>query len=992
MAERPADRLVATSPGPFFETPDGGEGELLAFDSRVAPALTSLAAGERITVDGWPVAPGVSRTMVLMRTEVYAPDGRIVAIGPAGEVAVPRSTWAFFQGRDVSGTARVAVALDPDTGVMRGLAISEHGVHELRPPDAWTAGRHRLAAPETRSADGTPLTWECGEEQLPLMPSDVAPVPSTSRDALAARTSLAAFTKYAVVAIDTDNELMGTKFSDNTTNATNYIANLFNQMNLIYERDVQVHLLQGYTILRLSSVTDPYTQNSNDNASGSELSEFSSYWGTHYGGVKRMVAAFLSGKQPTAFSASGIAWLGGLCSTGIGYSFSKVFMFQPDTSAGDVFITAHEIGHNFSSPHTHCYADPKPDTCFNGEGGANCFAGTPSCPASATYNGVTTTGTLMSYCHLLGGCVAGLVFHNLTISRYLSPGITGASACIFNGAAAPTGPAISGIVPPTGSTAGATSVTINGSGFVSGATAAFIDLTGSVSLTYVVFVNSGQLTAVAPAHAAGVMDVVVFNPDNSTGTLRNGYTYSAPVTNYTLSVTGGGTGQGTVTGTGINCTISAGSTSGTCSASYASGTAVSLTATATGGSTFSGWGGACSGTGGCSVTMNPNKSVSATFTPICYGLTTGVNPAGVGSVTVNTGQNCTGGYTRNTAISLTANTPAGYTFTGWSGSGGSFSSTTSNPTTFTITGTASVTASSIPTAPTASNTGPYCAGATLSLSTPTVSGATYAWTGPNGFASALQNPTIPAATTAATGTYSVTATVGSQTSAPGQTTVVVNPTPAAPLVTTPAAAGAGSPNRAASVASHAGSTYVWTIGNGTITSGQGTSQISFTAGTAGTPLTLSVTETNSSGCPSAAGNATVTVLSANSALPYYTVLPCRILDTRTGSGLPAGYGPPSIAGGGTQRSFVLAGQCGIPAGAGAVLINATVWAPTTLGDLRVFPAGVATPLVSTLNWEPNILALANFAIVQLGAGGAITVMVDGPGTVDIFFDVYGYFQ
>jgi hypothetical protein len=524
LAERLGDRLVATSPGPFYGTPDGGEGELLAFDSRLAPALSTLAAGERIAVDGWPVAPGVSRTMVLTRTEVYAPDTRIVAIGKDGEIPVPLSTWIFFQGRDPSGTARVAVALDPETGGMRGLSISEHGLHELLPPDTWTGGRHRLAAPETRDADGTLRTWECGEEQLPLMPSDVAPVPATSRDALAGRTSLAAFTKYAIVAIDTDNEFMGTKFLDNTANATNYIANLFNQMNLIYERDVQLHLLQGYTILRLSTVTDPYTQNSGGNASGAELSEFSTYWSGHYGGVRRMVAAMLSGKQPSNNSASGIAWLGTLCNTGYGYSFSKVFKFTADTSANDVFITAHEIGHNFSSPHTHCYADPAPDRCYNGE---SCYTGATSCPASATYNGVTTTGTLMSYCHLLSGCAAGLVFHTFTVSRYLSPGITGASACIFNGAVAPAGPAVSGIVPSTGSIAGGTAVTINGSGFVSGATAAFIDLTGSVSLTSVVFVNSGQLTAVAPAHVAGVMDVVVFNPDNSTGTRRNGFTYSS---------------------------------------------------------------------------------------------------------------------------------------------------------------------------------------------------------------------------------------------------------------------------------------------------------------------------------------------------------------------------------------------------------------------------------------------------------------------------------
>jgi hypothetical protein len=243
-----------------------------------------------------------------------------------------------------------------------------------------------------------------------------------------------------------------------------------------------------------------------------------------------------------------------------------------------------------------------------------------------------------------------------------------------------------------------------------------------------------------------------------------------------------------------------------------------------------------------------------------------------------------------------------------------------------------------------------------------------------------------------TGGYSVTVTVSGCTSAPGTTNVVVHAAPATPVITAPAGTVAGTTGLTASVVLHAGSSYSWGITNGTVTAGTGTSQITFTAGTAGTPLTLSVTETNSSGCPSAAGTATVTVLPASGGLPYYTVLPCRILDTRAGSGLPAGYGPPSIAGGGTQRTFVLAGQCGIPAGAGAVLINTAVWLPTTQGDLRVFPAGVATPLVSTLDWEPNILALANLAIVQLGAGGAITVQVDGPGTVDIFFDVNGYFQ
>lgn len=80
------------------------------------------------------------------------------------------------------------------------------------------------------------------------------------------------------------------------------------------------------------------------------------------------------------------------------------------------------------------------------------------------------------------------------------------------------------------------------------------------------------------------------------------------VTNYQLSVTAAGTGGGTIASSpaGINC-------GQTCSASFASGTAVTLTATPNAGSTFTGWSGGCSGTGACSVTLTANTSVTATF-------------------------------------------------------------------------------------------------------------------------------------------------------------------------------------------------------------------------------------------------------------------------------------------------------------------------------------------------------------------------------------------
>jgi len=78
-----------------------------------------------------------------------------------------------------------------------------------------------------------------------------------------------------------------------------------------------------------------------------------------------------------------------------------------------------------------------------------------------------------------------------------------------------------------------------------------------------------------------------------------------------------------------------------------------------------------------------------------------------------------------------------------------------------------------PATPTASNGGPVTVVGTLNLSTPNIVGAIYNWTGPNGFFSTNQNPSISNITAAAAGTYLVTATLGTCSSAAGQTTVVV---------------------------------------------------------------------------------------------------------------------------------------------------------------------------------------------------------------------------
>jgi predicted outer membrane repeat protein len=147
---------------------------------------------------------------------------------------------------------------------------------------------------------------------------------------------------------------------------------------------------------------------------------------------------------------------------------------------------------------------------------------------------------------------------------------------------------------------------------------------------------------------------------------------------YTLSVSQDGTGTGTVTSspTGIDC-------GSDCSESYIYNTAVTLTATADTGSTFTSWSGACTGsTPVCDVTMNQAAAVTATFTLNRYTVTANAEGTGTGSVTSDVGgisytyPTTTGtasDLNHGSSITLTASADVGSTvsWTGCATTGGS---------------------------------------------------------------------------------------------------------------------------------------------------------------------------------------------------------------------------------------------------------------------------------------------------------------------------------
>jgi hypothetical protein len=103
---------------------------------------------------------------------------------------------------------------------------------------------------------------------------------------------------------------------------------------------------------------------------------------------------------------------------------------------------------------------------------------------------------------------------------------------------------------------------------------------------------------------AGTQTSVQLNVSGTTAV----FSVTTLATGNALSVVTGGTGSGTVTSTpaGISC-------GSTCSASFNTGSSVTLAATPGAGSTFSGWSGACSGSGTCTVSMTSARTVTATF-------------------------------------------------------------------------------------------------------------------------------------------------------------------------------------------------------------------------------------------------------------------------------------------------------------------------------------------------------------------------------------------
>jgi hypothetical protein len=121
------------------------------------------------------------------------------------------------------------------------------------------------------------------------------------------------------------------------------------------------------------------------------------------------------------------------------------------------------------------------------------------------------------------------------------------------------------------------------------------------------------------------------------------------------------------------------------------------------------------------------------------------------------------------------------------------------------------------------------------------------------------------------------------------------------------------------------------------------------------------------------------------ALAFYPLTPCRVVDTRN----PAGpLGGPGFAGQDVRTFPVLSSNCNIPAAARAYALNFAAVPSAPLGYMTAWPTGQTQPVVASLNATTGAVT-ANAVIVGAGTSGSVDVFA--LSATDLVIDITGYF-
>jgi len=190
----------------------------------------------------------------------------------------------------------------------------------------------------------------------------------------------------------------------NDLNATRvYAVSLIGAVSNRYVEQTSIIMTAPYLGL-YSNSNDPWFNPESGGNSVNMLYEFQAAWGGQPFPGNAHLAHFLSG----ANLGGGVAWLPGACDNDYGFAVSgniggdTPFPVSQGPLTWDFMVVAHELGHNMGTPHTHDFCPPLDECAPSGYFG--------SCQ---TRQQCTSSGTIMSYCHLCSGGMSNITtfFH-----------------------------------------------------------------------------------------------------------------------------------------------------------------------------------------------------------------------------------------------------------------------------------------------------------------------------------------------------------------------------------------------------------------------------------------------------------------------------------------------------------------------------------------------------------------------------------------------------
>lgn len=363
----------------------------------------TIARDEAIVLAQVPLAHGGTADFEVRAFDIFAPEARLVAISDGVETPLPRPSIQLYSGRSLNGAAGSIFLAVTDTEfwavIRRGDEMTYIWPVSLggRQPTQIVVAGDSLPPPEFDTFCHSDRVPENVARALARHPSPLASPLTTAR-------------LEADLMVDVDNGLYSNVFGGSTTRAVEYVANLFGAVTAIYERDLNVQL--RISTLTIWTTPDPF----GGTDSLRQLQNYRDYVRANRRQVSRDIAHLLDDQRRDG----GIAYVETLCNPAFGYAVSNIFgdvTFPASGYVWDIFVTAHEVGHNFGSVHTHCFTPPI-DMCYGQE--PTCYSG-PSIP---------TLGTIMSYCHLTIGRGGGvvLVFHPRCIAVMRS--VAEAASCL----------------------------------------------------------------------------------------------------------------------------------------------------------------------------------------------------------------------------------------------------------------------------------------------------------------------------------------------------------------------------------------------------------------------------------------------------------------------------------------------------------------------------------------------------------------------------------